>query len=231
MATVEVKFSDTCRTIALRKEKIFISALPGSIIFGEVNPTGFKHQHIFKFNYFQFYELYLAIISIIKFQLSENKTEKGLILKLNEEILYYWNGSSVEIDRKESKIVKFVIEFQFEIIFEIIFNNEELNNLIGAISEMILPSLCLNEIERQLFQFASEQNISFLVTLSNIKACQKFLKFFLTQKQIKVDPIIEPNLVQNLIYYNEIIILNHKFNTIYNSEFEIPNRIEKILDQ
>jgi hypothetical protein len=231
MATVEVKFSDTCRTIALKQEKIFISALPGSIILGEVCPTGFKHQHIFKFNHFQFFELYLAIISIIKFQLSENKSEKGLILKLNNETLYYWNGLSVEIDRKESKIVKFVIEFQFENIYEIIFNDQQLNNLIGAISQMILPSLCLNEIERTLFQFATEQDISFLVTLNNLKACEKFVTFFQTTKKIKIDPILEPNFVQNLIYYNEIIIINHKFQSIYNSEFEFHERIEKILDQ
>ena len=227
----ELKFSNSCRTFALKQENLFISAFPGSVVFGEVCPTGFIQQKFFKFLHFQYFELYLAIVSIIKFQVSENTTEKGIILQKSEEELYYWTGTTVQINRRDCKILKLFIEFQFETIFEIVLTSEQLNNLIGSISQLILPSLCLNNIEVQIFEFASEQSISFLVTLNNYKNCEKFIKTFESVKELNIDSILQSNFVYNLIYYNEIIILYHKFQSIYNLELESTNRIMTIIEK
>ena len=127
--------------------------------------------------------------------------------------------------------MKLFIEFQFETIFEIVLTSEQLNNLIGSISQLILPSLCLNNIEVQIFEFASEQSISFLVTLNNYKNCEKFIKTFESVKELNIDSILQSNFVYNLIYYNEIIILYHKFQSIYNLELESTNRIMTIIEK
>ena len=227
-----MKFSNSCKTIALKQENIFISAFPGAIIFGEVCPTGFLENKCFRFNHYQLFELYLALVSLIKFHISEaeNSNEKGIILTLRNEELYYWCASKIIFNQTETKIIKFGIEQKLQTVFELLLEYEDLNNLINALSQMILPCLCLNPLERSIFDFASEQDITTLVTLTNPKIIEQFINTYEIKKDVKIDLIIKPNIVGNLIYYNEILIILQKLKTIFNPEMSIKNRIELLLD-
>ena len=71
-----------------------------------------------------------------------------------------------------------------------------------------------------------------LIALNTLQESEKFVKKFQARKGLKIDPITEPNIVSNLIYYNEVLILHHKIKSIHNPEIEISasNRIARILD-
>ena len=232
-ACAEIKFSNCCNTKVLKEDKLFISAVPGSIVFGEVCPTGFVKHKYFKFNHYQLFELYLALVSVIKFQVSESDSSlKGLILSLNDEELYFWNGSKVTKNGTEIKIVRLGIEFQFVTTFEILFDSEELlNEFIYIISQMIFPCLCLNQIELEVFEFASQQDLSILITLNRMEDSQKLLNSFQIKSKIKIDSIIGTNIVNNLMFYQEILILHHKILSIHNPiNNKKMDRIAKILE-
>ena len=107
----------------------------------------------------------------------------------------------------------------------------QLNEFIYLISQMIFACLCLNQIELEVFEFASEQDLSILISLNKKEDSQKLLNNFQIKTKFKIDSITGPNIVNNLIFYQEIIILHHKIVSIHNStNNEIMNRIAKILE-
>ena len=120
-------------------------------------------------------------------------------------------------------MVKLGIEFESNCVYEILFEPDKLNNLIGAISKCVLPCFCLKSIEKNFLEQASDQLIEEIVTLNSVKNSEVFLQKFLKNNDLKIDSVILPNLVELLIYYNESIILLHKFKSLYNSSTEEEN--------
>ena len=229
----EIKFSESCKTIACKQQNIFISAFPGKIVFGDVCSTGYKQSRYFKFEFYQMCELYISLINIINFLVSSEKTsERHLIIKINETTNYFWLGNTVLVDKKESKVVQFGIESQSDVKFKIDFNGEQLNNLIKYISEMILPCLCLQSNQRQIFQSVIKQSISVIVSLNNYQTCQKYLQNEQQKSNLKIDDITLPNLIDELIYYNELLLIIYKIKSLHNSEITVAGsiRIQAILD-
>ena len=229
----ELKLEDSCKTIILKQHTIFLSAYPGKIVFGESTQTGYQHLKYFQFNHFQILELYIAIVNILKYLVSDNnpECEKGLILKISVNQVYFWLCKRIHLNNIESKVVKIAIEYGSECVYEITFNFEQLNYLINGISTSILPCLCLKNIERQFFSYASEETSSEIIKLMNFENCHKLLNNFEIKNNIKIEKIIQRNMIDNLIYYNETILLLHKFNSLKNAEqlSENQRRIESIL--
>ena len=89
-----MNFEESCKTLALTHDSIFLSAFPGNIVFGEVNRTGYKEGKYFKFSFHQLFELYLGLINIIKFFVS-SIDDRGVIIKLNEDLSYCWLGKKL----------------------------------------------------------------------------------------------------------------------------------------
>ena len=208
MSSGEVRFSNSSKTIALKQDNLFISAFPGYIVFGKVCPVGFCERKYFKFSFYQVFELYAALVSVIKFKVNENAfNDKGLILVIKDEV-YFWSGSKVVNNGNENKTIKFGIEFKSEIIFELEFDSDDnFNNFINAVTKTLLPCLCLNQLEREVFEFVSDQSLSILITLNNLQTSKNLLKDFQEKNNLQIDSLTEPNIREHLIYYNEIIIL------------------------
>ena len=128
-----------------------VSAFPGKVVFGEPNQLGYISLRAFQFTFYQFFEFYLALVNVIKFLASNDSTvDKGLILKVSEEQIYFWLCKTVQINNCETKVVCLGIEFQSNCVYELRFDLEKLNFLIGAITKCILPCLCLKKVEKQL---------------------------------------------------------------------------------
>ena len=230
-----MKFSRSCKTLALKQELMFISAFPGFLVFGEVDQIGYKDKKFFKFAFYQIFELYLALINVIKYFVLSNEVEhhqQGRIIKINEKLSYYWLGKLLKINNEDEKTVIFVIELNNEKSFQLLFTSEELNDFVKTLSEMILPCLCLKNLERELLENASKLMTSDIVSLNNRQNSKKFVQKFLQEQIEDHDLILEPNLTDTLLYYNEITLLLQKINTLINSEINLNQneRLQNILD-
>jgi len=226
----ELNFSESCQTLSLRKSDIFLSSFPGKIVFGQPNFIGYSKTNSFQYKHNQFFNFYLSIINIVNFFASNLNEEKGLILTVSENTIYFWCGKIVESDKVSQKVVKLGIEFDSNILFEIILNGEQFNELIYIFSNLIFSCLCLKSFERQFLEdFADEISICKLITLNEKKKIKHVLKSFKEQK--KINSVVEMNLVQLVLYYNELIILYKKMKSLNNPEINNINRIEAILNK
>ena len=233
MEATELKFDNACQTIALKQENIFVSAFPGKIVFGTPNNEGFLNLKTFQFYFYQLLELYLALLSVIKFLVSsELNCQKGILLKVSEEQIYFWVCKNVQINNRDSKIATFGIEFQSTCVFELVFDFDQLNNFISGISQCILPALCLKTLERQVLEEASEETLQYIIELNRRKNTQIFLRKIKNKNKFKIDSVVQPNLSDLIIYYHETIIIVHKLKSLYNPSFdeEKESRLRRILD-
>ncbi len=89
--------------------------------------------------------------------------------------------------------------------------------------------LCLKSFERQFLEdFADEISLSKIVTLNEKKKIKNIIQHFKDQKQI--NSVIEMNLIELVLHYNELIILYKKIKSLNNAEVNPINRIEAILN-
>ena len=131
--------------------------------------------------------MYISIVNIIKTFISNESdiSSKNLILKLNEDISYLWSISKPNVSNDERKI-ELILDYKEETLFKIIVNLEQLNDFVNCLSEIIVPSLCLQITHRQFFQFISNQEISSIVGLDNKKGLL-ILKEFKNINNIEID--------------------------------------------
>jgi hypothetical protein len=227
-----MKFCDSSQTYCLKQSEIFISSFPGKIVFGLVNQNGYKKQKYFEFGSYFFFNFYLSVVKIVEFFATDLKTEdKGLITS-QTETSYYWIGKSVVQDKKSTKVIKLGIEsLKTDGGFEIVFNINQFNEFVKLFYKLIFPCLCLKTFERELFESVSLKSLSFVINLDKVETCKSYLKTFEKAKNIKIDSVEELNLVDLLIYYNELIILYKKLKSLYNPTNPLEeNRLEAILN-
>ena len=93
----DISLENNCKCIAFEYSDLFICAFPGKIVFGEVCCQDFVQHRYFKFLHFEIFNLYLALVNILNFLVSEEDEiePKGLILQLTNDILYFWQGKKV----------------------------------------------------------------------------------------------------------------------------------------
>ena len=214
----------SCKTITLKTTNIFCSAFPGKIVFGNISKQSYSKQNYFEFLSFELFYLYISIVNIIKTFISNenNLPSKNLILKLNEDVSYLW---SISKTNEEQKCIELILEFKEEILYKIVFNLDQVNDFVNALSEIILPALCLEIIQRQFFDFISNQEISIIVGLDNQKGLL-ILNEFKKMNNIDIDQIEELNIIEIIIYYRELIIIYKKIKSLINP---ISDRIEALL--
>ena len=96
---------NSCKTIVLKDNFLFISAFPGKIIFGDITNYKYPKFKSFQFNVFQLFFLYVSFVNIITKVIAEENTEsfqsEGVIIKLSEDLQYLWS-----IKKKMNKILK-----------------------------------------------------------------------------------------------------------------------------
>ena len=218
--------SESCQTIGLHKENLFISAFPGKIVIGQIVNFTYKSNKCFSFFFYELLQLYLSIVPIITFFSSDanNVKDKGEILSRDNELLYYWIGKTFIVDKSEQKVVKIGIQFKNDIIFEIVLTSSELNNLIFCLPQTILSSLCLKDTERSCMEFLTEQSTVIIVSISDKKKCEQFIK-----KNFVIDSVLKPTIRDLFLYYHEILLLIHKLKTLHNAKVQKSN-IEIILN-
>ena len=213
------KFENSCKTVILKTSKLFLSAYPGQIVFGEVNKDGYLYLKSFIFFHFQIFDFYIALLNIIKFlSASEIEENKGLIQNYNEEIVYFWIGKTVFENNEAKKLILIGIEQQTNIVFELSLNSYEINDLIKCFSEAICASLCLKTIEREFFDFISEENTSTVVSIRNKNKLKILYAKFEKQYNPTKSDILFSNLYELTLHYHELLIIIQKLKTFYNTE-------------
>ena len=214
--TDSLKFSESCLSIASTNSDIFISSFPGKIVFGKVDIVGFKKLKYFLFEHYNFVKLYVALVNIVKFFSTPSVDDDKSLILSNEEVIYFWTGKELFQDKKKTKVIKFGIEYSSDIVFEILLNIEELNDLVFCISRVMLSCFCLKPLERDFLHRASKETITNIMDLNEVKRCKSFLIKFKKEENISIDLIVENNLIDLLIYYNETIVIYRKIQSLYN---------------
>jgi hypothetical protein len=222
----ELSFSKSCQTISLKKSEIFMSSFPGKIVFGEPTFIGYSKSNSFQYKHIQFLDLYLSLLKIVHFFAStSNIDDKGSILIISENTIYFWSGKIFENRKVIEKVVKLGIEFDSNIIYEIIFNAEQFNEFVYIFAQLMLSCLCLKSFEKQFLEdIANKTPITKLITLTDKRKIKKVIQ------NEKIDDIIKENLIDLLLYYNELIILFKKIQSLHNPQINESNRIEAILN-
>jgi len=226
----KLSFSQSCQTISLKKSEIFMSSFPGKIVFGEPNFSGYSKSKSFQYKHIEFLDLYLSLLKIVHFfATTSNIDDKGLILTISENTVYFWSGKIFENAKVIEKVVKFGIEFNSNIIYEIIFNAEQFNEFVHILAQLMFSCLCLKSFERQFLEdFANEIPITKLITLTNKRKIKEAIQN--SNQKEKIDDVIKENLIELLLYYNELIILFKKIQSLHNPKINESNRIEAILN-
>ncbi len=227
----ELKFSKSCQTISLKNSEIFMSSFPGKIVFGEPNFIGYSKSNSFQYKHNQFLDFYLSLLKIVNFfATTSNIDDKGSVLSFNENTIYFWSGKVFENAKVIQKVVKLGIEFDSNITYEIIFNAEQFNEFVNIFAKLMFSCLCLKSFERQFLEdFANEMPLTKLITLNDKR---KIIQVIQNKKQKeKIDDVIEQNVVELLLYYNELIILFKKIQSLNNPKMNESSRIELILKE
>ena len=225
-----LKIEKSFKTVVLKSNNIFVSSFAGKVVFGEVFNQGYIPLKYFVIFHFQIYNFYLSLLDIIKFISSpELKEEKGLIIQSSEEVIYFWKGITVNKQNNDIKLILIGIEYRSGIIYELSFETEGLNDLIKSFVDSIFSCLCLKAIERDFFEYISDQSTSLVVSLK----CSKNIKKILSEFEEKIEnnilcDLIRSNLCEITVYYNEILIIVQKLKTLHNSELQKLNDERRI---
>lgn len=222
--------SDSCLTIALRRNQLFVSAFPGLIVFGEVSTTYFKQLKYFEFSYYDIFELFRALTQIIQYLVVNSDTlnqDRGIIISKCDNEIYFWMGKTIILNQKEVKIITLGIEIESNIVFELTFDCEKLNDLIYGLYTCMLASLCLKKIEKKLFECIIEENIEKIVSLKFKDNCENFVQQFIKDHKIDINSITESNLVESLFYYHESIVVLYKLKSLF--KVDLFHSVETIL--
>jgi hypothetical protein len=219
-------FDDSCLTLALNKSLNFVSAFPKKVVFGKCSPIGFRKHKCFQFQLNELYKLYLAIFEIVKFFALNIILEKQLVLSKFDQN-YFLVGKVLWINNEEKKVAVFGIEQVTEenngVTYELFFTDLELNDFIYGLLKVIPSALCLKPIELLLFYKATEQSTKTIKSFMVEKNCTQFVRQFSTELNKEMYEVSIYNLKTFLSYYSEVILIYHKFQTLFNHESKFDN--------
>jgi hypothetical protein len=201
-----------------------MSSYPTIIVFGKVNKTGYLKGKYLKFEIFQYYKLYLAIVNILTFLTSSVEvSDRGLIHQSDEEN-YFWIGHKLLINNKDRKIVKIGIEKNDQITYEIVFSIKQLQFFFIALKNVILSSLCLKDTENNFFKFLLSKSPE---TYKKDEDLSNYIEEFIHVQNLKTVTEHQKYLLHNVsCYYKEIIIIAFKLESLRQ-----PNFRHNILEQ
>lgn len=187
----------------LLHDNIFISVVPGEIIFGVTNNEGFYEENkSFCFYYCDYFQLYKTFVKIMHF-FAEDGCYKDLIKQFND-INYYWCGIIAMTNNVEQKSVKLGIEMYNGNCFEIIFNEIQLTNFLYILKNCMVSSLYLSNDILFVFENLYKEKLEVILNFENNG--KAFIK-----KKLKIKTISKINQIFDVItHYLNLVIIVHK---------------------
>ena len=206
-------------TLALKKDFCFISSFPGFFLFGIVDKNHYEKNKFFQFSHFELPQLYKAVLKMIHFMADETviieKTEVIQKHIQNCDVTYFILGNS---DANE-KIVKFCLEVN-SVTFELSLTYFELNDFLYCITDIVIASLCLQPIEKEMIQNISLEPLENLILYEN---CVNAKNYILMHYEKNICSAVIENMTTILVHYNFVIIILHKFKSLVNKDMLMQN--------
>ena len=104
-----------------------------------------------------------------------------------------------------------------------------MNELINIFSQSVLSILCLKPIEKQILEILILEPTSVLITLKDFKSCETLITSLTLKNTLLIDSIQLSNLIDIVIYYNELLIVLQKLKSMHNP-VDGNRHIEAILE-
>ena len=146
----------------MRKSKLCIGSFPRTIVFGICNESKFDADKSFVIDLSIVTDLYKTVTKIL-LQLKNDKVASELFqFATVDDKTYHWKVT-------DSQKVDLIIKLSEEILFQICLDYPQFNELLYAISESVLPILCLKNCDIDFFEYVLrlELPIRELVTMAN----------------------------------------------------------------
>lgn len=191
----------------LSDNNLWCSAFLSVLIFGEVEDFLFNEKRSFKFYKTDFYDLYKAIVQIIK-HISNSLPSADIILERKAETeIYSWTLKIID----SKSIVCLIKENNYEITFKAYFSLEEFNDFVLILSQTIIPTFCTKSVILK-----SLDTILLNCTLDEIKNLVTLNQCFDILTKFKLDQ----NHAVYLFYYKEVLIVVFQLKSLYNPEIK-----------
>lgn len=198
---------------------LFCSSYPSKILVGHLKSCKFVTQETFVFFKSDFTTLYHSILEIVS-SIPFKTRNKSIILRRDDLIYYYDVTFFDDVPR-----VALFIEFQNNLQLKTVFELESWNDFLNVISELLLPTLCLNEKLYEIINCVLEQeSIETVLQFGETSECLKYLK---SSKYPKVPSTDLVTFSKCLKYYREIIIILIKLKSLYNPQIT-SEKIQKL---
>lgn len=205
-------------TLSLKKDDIFMSALPFKLLFGiiDFSQKQYKAKQYFEIPIFQIHQWYLAFVKIIEAFTNTSKTTEGPITILNDSVTYYW--------KLLNKNIIFGIETNLNVSFEVLLTDLEFNNFVLVLKQLIIPTLCFKPCHTLVFKTALLCELNDILKLKTDQNAEAFVnKTLSSSKNLSYDDYYSSQIF--LTYYLEIIIVNNLLNTMYNPAENLTSKI------
>lgn len=206
-------------TLSLKTSDSFISAFSGKLCFGTISNNQYPLKQSFIIPIYELYLWYLSIIKILN-AITVKTSQKGLIVVLDDNVNYYW-------EVLESQKICFGIEFNSNITHKNVFTLSEFNNFIFTIKTLSFHTLNLKPFQLDMFLHASKLPLEDILKLNDSEFCAQIIqKHFANSSILKSRQQKCQILLQ---YYREHVILQNKFETLYNSEQDHSNQVIRLI--
>lgn len=210
-------FQNTLYLHFLRKSSLCIGSYPRTLIIGNTTGIEFDAEKSFVFDLSNFVKFYVVLTDILQeFRQDKNTQKEQYSLFALEP--YYWQMSQQEN-------LKLCIKKQDSVLFEVSFNYIQFNELLYAVSECIMPCLCLKNEDYEFFNFVLSLNVE---TRSLIKYSMEIDNF---SELIKETPYVSQKFkVFSLLKLNlDVLFVLLKLKKFVLSEF-LPNDPKTLLE-
>lgn len=204
------------------QDNIFITHVPGKIVFGEVNENGVintrKQFTIFYSDYNSFYK---TLVSIINFFSDGNASKE--IIKQTDSTIYYWCGLCVVQNNEEIKCIKLGIEMFNSERYEMILNQNEFLNFVHLTKLNMIMSLNLCEETLSVLNKLIKEPLEKILKFENDECFAE--QYVIKAKQMKVSKMFK--VLEQLKYYSNFVIMMHKFQLFDENLIEQKNKVKK----
>jgi len=197
----------------LRKSELFFSVYPRTIVFGKCCNRKVDETKAFTFDLTLLLKLYEALIHIL------NTLKDPNLVTKEEEICSYNSHNYRWLILNESVIL--VNECSQIEILKIELDYYQLNEVIFALSEVILPSLQLNDYELEFFDHLLNSEVTNLIELTQKERFLDIVKHTKFEAQFF-------KLFKLFKFYLDIIFIVSKLKMICNQKF-LPTYLEPLL--
>ena len=201
----------------MRKSVLCIGSFPRTIVFGVGNESEFHKDKSFIIDLSIVTDLYKAVTKILLQLKNDEKLSDVFQFATVENKTYHWKVS-------DSEMVDLVIKADGKIVFQISLDYPQFNELLYAISESILPILCLKNCDIDFFQYILRLELPIRELVAMANEIEKFdlviMKSSFVKEKYRYFTIFKLN-------FDIVFILNKLKNFIVHDL--LPNNAESLL--